>query len=410
MRIAKALATVVLALITLVIGGDTLGGGDPVTQIARPHAFSLASWEVANLPRKWTHALGQIFGSSMDHDAEVSLVRQYFSMTRRINDERERFRRIVAGIDPGDRNASEARLDALRESRDRFEAQVERILEGMITDVLKDEGIWSRLLFQDFIWPPVDLRLATVPRVLIVSPRDEIRLLQTKLLSPDISQAQIEGLEETVDGRDLSSLVQGIAGVATYPALVPDTSSLRDLLRSAAHEWVHHYLFFHPLGRAYWESGPMTTINETVADIVGEEVGDEVYRRHFAGPGELRPEPTPTSPEAPGQDEAFDFGAAMRETRLMADKLLAEGKIEEAEAYMEARRLFMAEYGYVFRKLNQAFFAFNQAYASQPGSVDPIGDQLQQARTESPSLKVFLFRLAAIGSFEAYKVELRVEG
>ena len=279
----------------------------------------------------------------------------------------------------------------------------------MISEVLRDEDIMSSFLFLDTLWPPVDLRLAQVPRVLIVSPRDKIDLMETHLLDPDIADEQIEELERAIDARELSSLVEKISGVATYPSLVPDTRSLRSVLRTAAHEWVHHYLFFHPLGRAYWDSGTMTTVNETVADIVGDEVGREVYRRYFASPEELHPEPAPTPSLAPSEPPAFDFIAEMGETRLMADRLLAEGKVEGAEAYMEERRLFMADNGYVFRKLNQAFFAFHGTYADRPGSVNPIGPQLRGLYERGDALQDFLFSVARFSSYDALKAELGIE-
>ena len=41
---------------------------------------------------------------------------------------------------------------------------------------------------------------------------------------------------------------------------------------TAAHEWVHHYLAFYPLGASYFRSQDLRTLNETVADVVGDEV------------------------------------------------------------------------------------------------------------------------------------------
>ena len=51
--------------------------------------------------------------------------------------------------------------------------------------------------------------------------------------------------------------------------------------------------------------------------------------------------------------------------------LLAQGKIEEAEAYMEERRRFLAANGHFIRKINQAFFAFHGSYATSPASISP---------------------------------------
>jgi hypothetical protein len=66
---------------------------------------------------------------------------------------------------------------------------------------------------------------------------------------------------------------------------------------------------------------------------------------------------------------------------LKVDALLAEGKIAEAEAYMEERRRFFWEHGYRIRRLNQAYFAFHGAYADQPqgpAGEDPIGAAVRE--------------------------------
>jgi acetoin utilization deacetylase AcuC-like enzyme len=95
----------------------------------------------------------------------------------------------------------------------------------------------------------------------------------------------------------------------------------------------------------------------------------------------------------------------MHETRLTADAMLAEGNIEAAEAYMEARRQIFLENGYSIRKLNQAWFAFHGAYADLPGGAagaaeNPVGDTVRQLRAQSNSLNDFLFRISWIWSFE----------
>jgi hypothetical protein len=79
-------------------------------------------------------------------------------------------------------------------------------------------------------------------------------------------------------------------------------------------------------------------------------------------------------------------------TRSRVDELLAEGKVEEAEAYMEERREFFYGHGYLFRKINQAFFAFYGGYQSGSGmagtgGADPIGESVQGIFNESPSLQ-----------------------
>ena len=101
--------------------------------------------------------------------------------------------------------------------------------------------------------------------------------------------------------------------------------------------------------------------------------------------------------------EKKEFREEMRQTRVTADQLLAEGKLEEAETYMEARRAVFWENGYRLRKLNQAYFAFYGAYADEPGGEagdDPVGAAVRAFFSESPSLAAFLKRIAWMTSFE----------
>ena len=93
----------------------------------------------------------------------------------------------------------------------------------------------------------------------------------------------------------------------------------------------------------------------------------------------------------------------MHTTRVKADELLAEGKIEEAETYMEERRQFMWDNGYAIRKLNQAYFAFYGAYADVPGGAageDPVGPAVRALREQSSSLADFINRISWMTSFD----------
>ncbi len=114
--------------------------------------------------------------------------------------------------------------------------------------------------------------------------------------------------------------------------------------------------------------------------------------------------PPEVSPAEPPQSPPFDFRAEMYETRVTTDRLLQEGKIEEAEAYMEMRRRFLWENGYPIRRLNQAYFAFHGAYADLPGGAageDPVGPAVRRLREQSRSLAEFVKRIAWVTSFEA---------
>jgi hypothetical protein len=93
----------------------------------------------------------------------------------------------------------------------------------------------------------------------------------------------------------------------------------------------------------------------------------------------------------------------MHTTRVETDALLAQGKIQEAESYMEQRRQFFWDNGYQIRRLNQAYFAFYGAYADNPqgaAGADPVGPAVRALRAQSTTLADFVNRIAAMSSFQ----------
>jgi hypothetical protein len=202
----------------------------------------------------------------------------------------------------------------------------------------------------------------------------------------------------------VSSLIVNVGGIGVYPTMVAQTSDLNFLTEVVAHEWVHNFLTLRPLGINYLTTPELRTMNETAASIAGKEIGKLVIERYY--PELVPPPPAPTP--APGTQEPsapipFDFRAEMHTTRVTVDQLLAEGKVTEAEDYMEARRRFFWDNGYLIRKINQAYFAFYGAYADEPGGAageDPVGAAVRDLRAQSPSLEAFLKRIAWMTSFE----------
>jgi hypothetical protein len=201
-----------------------------------------------------------------------------------------------------------------------------------------------------------------------------------------------------------------IGGIGVYPTMVMRTTNLQWLLSTISHEWIHNYLTLRPLGILYGETPELRTMNETTASIAGDEIGLLVFKRFYP---ELETASHPTrdlipaslsriSPEAFLRD-TFDFRAQMHETRINVDAMLAEGKIDEAESYMEQRRLIFLQNGYLLRKINQAYFAFYGAYADAPGGAageDPVGPAVRALREQSDSLADFVNTIAWMTSFE----------
>jgi hypothetical protein len=100
----------------------------------------------------------------------------------------------------------------------------------------------------------------------------------------------------------------------------------------------------------------------------------------------------------------------MRDTRLRVDELLAEGRIEEAEQYMEARRQVFWDHGYRhIRRINQAYFAFYGAYADSPrgeAGEDPIGEAVRAVWAQIQDPVEFLRKMAWVTTLEGVQAVL----
>jgi hypothetical protein len=369
-------------------------------EIAGPYVFSISEWELGNFFDKWGYSFEQFFiPGKLSEQEGVKRVEDYLSLAQNASSLEDTINRYKAegNTSEADLKSLEAQLAQLKRQRNSLEDQVEAIIDGQISSVLTDAGLAKSIKVVsrvNLLFPPVDFEFEEEPNVLIVSPRDKIELTKTILLKPDLSLEQIEDIENKVQGIDMSGLVERVGGVATYPSIIPQDVSLQYLLSTVAHEWLHQYFYFHPLGRNYWANYDMTSINETAADIGGDEVGLLVYRRYYA-----QPVSQAAPPAAPSQP-AFDFNKEMRQIRLTVDQYLAQGQVEEAERYMEQMREYLAQNGYYIRKLNQAYFAFYGSYSDTPGSVSPIGGYLAELRQGSPSLGDFVKTVSGISSYE----------
>jgi hypothetical protein len=336
------------------------------------------------------------------------LVFDYLELKDRTNHLGSQLNSIIADPNQGDRQTREAEVrEELERETARREAMApytEQILQSQINRALVelDLSLGGQLI------PPVLYRSEPNSYALIISPREEIRQEANIMLVRGISLDEIIDLETSIEeGQDLSALVVGIGGVGLYPSMVIESGNLDWLIHVISHEWTHNYLSLRPLGLHYAASPELTTINETIADLSADAIQQMVYQLFYP---EFLPEEVPPAPALPREPEfeevvepqtppSFDFRAEMHITRLEADRLLAEGKIEEAERYMEERRAFFWENGYQIRRLNQAYFAFHGSYAADPGGaageegVD-LGQELRVLRSGIPSYKEFM-RLVA---------------
>ncbi|MFC2019387.1 hypothetical protein ACFLU4_05470 [Chloroflexota bacterium] len=371
--------------------GDNFGAR--LGSIVQPYRFSIARWEYETIPCE----IKQGFADKAVTDDGEAVVRRYFSLVRQIEAAAAEIEIAGRGSGVGDVALLRAGLDRLSSAREALTTEVEEILVGQIREVLEAQGIFHPL--DNYIglkasFPPLNFKLDELPYLLVISPRDRIESVKEVTLEPAISLEEIEAIESRAGQLGVSSLVVDLGGFGgTYPTMVGNRFSLRFTLDTIIEEWLHQYLAFRPLGFMYLldvtgisRDYEIATMNETVASMLGKELGGLVYEKYYAqydGDGE------PGAPQ-PG----FDFNKEMREIRRMVDSLLAEGDIEGAEEFMETKRQYLATEGYYIRKLNQAYFAFHGAYADSPTSVSPIGIELKQLRAQSVSLKEFLDAVA----------------
>jgi hypothetical protein len=412
---AFAWAAFSLAL-SLCVARDTrlaLDTPERVRAYIRDIEFDFVDWTLNAVGFKIRHAsvAEQAF---LPEAARSQLVRDYFSLVADLQDVERAIAAHYADPSLADPAAATVALRAheadLRARAQELQPLAEAVLQEQISVSLAEQG----LVVGGQPLPPVSFHFTPLPLALVVSPRHVIRQDANLDVAGDLTLEQQVALEDRVaHALDVSTLVVPLGGVGTYPAMVAQNSDLNWIASVTAHEWAHNYLTLRPLGVNYFTSGELRTMNETTAEMVGEEIGALVIERYYP---ERVPPPPPfrnflrrdQPPDEPGAPR-FDFRAEMRATRVRVDELLAEGKIEAAEAFMEARRAVFWENGYQIRKLNQAYFAFYGAYEVGGGGaagVDPVPPAVRLLRRRSPTVKDFLDTMAVFTSFEQLQAYL----
>lgn len=392
-RIALSLLFVLLASLVLV---SPACPPDEVQNILREEAssyrFSLTTWHVTNLPAKLVSSIARMRAVPPPEERKA-LVDDFFAVQSEIASLERQLARAIAieGHSPLT-EALEADILGMRLEYMSLAPQVELVIEREVTDVLASQGFGISLAGGHFIFPPVLFVFRPAPTMLVASPRDSIELLGYELISPSTTISEFELLEEGVAEHDnLCGLVVSPQALTTYPSIVGEGARFHRTLYLVAHEWGHQYLIFYPLGCTWFRGGVYRQMNETVADIIGYEVADHIYRQYGYEPPPRTPSPTETG---------FDYAAEIGETRLVVGELLEEGRIEEAEQYMEQRRQLFVQEGYYIRKLNQAYFAIRDPYPLLPGSVSPISEQLEELRSYYGTLGEFVVALAWLTTHE----------
>lgn len=407
-----------LALCLVLITASTLPPAEAAARVrayTRMVEFDYVSWTIDALGVKLGQAsLGvpRLLSEKEQHD----LVLEHIRLVSKIEQVEFEIEKIYSDPKVTDKAGAlapwQAQLNQYIEQNKRLGPMAEEIIQAQLSAVLEDLD----LAVGGQVLPPVLYHVTPLPYALIVSPRNVIRQEQNISLLPDLTLGQMVELEQQVEKNlNYSALVVPVGGVGTYPTMVMRTTNVNWLPEVVGHEWVHNFLTLRPLGWNYETTPQLRTMNETTASLAGKEIGTAFIARFYpeylpkpVQPVEKKPGEQPSKPSEP---PPFDFNKEMRITRVTADQLLAEGKIEEAEAYMEARRQVFWDNGYLIRRLNQAYFAFHGAYADVPGGgsagEDPVGPAVVALRAQSPSLAAFLNRISWMTSFSALEAAIR---
>lgn len=369
--------------------------------------YDYANWTVDALFVKANQAATQI-ANYLSVSEQRKAVFDYIDLVRQMDQLQAQISQIYA--DPTVKHP-ELTAKNLLSQQSKLESQreilgpiAESVIQRQVGEAIKQLG----LSFIGQPLPPVLYRVTPLPLDLVVSPRNAIQQDAAISLDPTLSLSAITSLENNVEKNlGVSALVVPVGGIGNYPTMVESSSDLEWNIEVVSHEWTHNYLEFHPLGLSYDNSPELRTMNETTANISGKEIALAVLKKFYP---ELVPPPQPApannsqpSQPAPATPPAFSFQSEMHKTRVQTDLLLSQGKIAEAETYMETERQILWSHGYQIRRLNQAYFAFYGAYADVPGGAqgtDPVGPAVNLLREQSSSLADFIHRVAAMSTFQ----------
>ena len=304
-----------------------------VERITTPYQFDFVNWEseavTSEIGRRWSPP--PLPG---DETGQKALVQTFLDQERRRNELEQGISQIYAAC-PGSSPAAcpakeqqraadlEQNLAEVVARQARIIPLVETILSRQVETVLRDEDF----TVGGQAFPPVAFRLIDPPTALILSPRDRIEKRHFVGLQPGLDNKQRVEIETALDQRgDVSSYVTDVGGLGSYPSMVINHGWLPALIEIIAHEWTHNYFYTFPSNMAWgYQTYPhLTTINETTATLVGQELARKVVTRFYPDWVDRLPPVDNTGVPVPREPSEFD--QAMRRIRLHVDQLLAEGK------------------------------------------------------------------------------------
>ena len=284
-RFARIIDFLALTLaIIIAAGGDVprlTGQSDRVRLFTRDIEFDYPNWV-------WDATWLKIEQSALnapflfERGTNKQLIFEYLRVTQQLIQTEGSIEQIFADPAITDKESTSA---FLRTKRDKLIAKqnslapfAESALQSQLSEALAQLG----LTMAGQPLPPTLYHVSSTPLALIVAPRDHIHQIANVSVLPTLTlDEQIKLEDEVAQSLDVSTLVVGIGGVGVYPTMVTETTDLRWMLETIAHEWTHNYLNVRPLGLNYSTTPELRTMNETTASIVGNEVGNLVLQNYY---------------------------------------------------------------------------------------------------------------------------------
>ncbi len=372
---------------------------ETINYIISHEKHSLLLWELKYLPQKILYSIsGFIFpfeNKNVPKKDPIEIINNYIKVNDQVRKHNREYEyAVIKGNDYKTNIEKEKKIQEYINELEKTQLKTENALEEIISSAIHELDI---SIFPNMIFPPVLISIEPPPSLLILSPRDEIKLEKTILLKSDNSIPQRYKIENTIESlENKSALISDIGGLSTFPATVK-VRSLESTLSTTAHEWFHNYMIFKPLGRSYFSNDKLRTINETAANIFGDEIAKYILdiekNDHLENPKSSEPCKKPD----------FCFGLEMNETRTTVEEYLDQGDLSKAEKYMEDRQKLFLDKGYIIRKLNQAYFAFHGIYADSPSSKSTVFEELTNIRNQSKSLADFIKKIENLSNENDYQ-------
>ena len=387
----KSLNLLVFILVIFVLSGCKNDIFDK--SLEEKEVFSILKYEITTIGNKYIYSFYSIFSKDKKEYPKNSLI-QFKSLTKKIY-ALEKEKETTSTVTSKQKNIEqlEKELTTLRKKRNSILLKIEKEIQKIVRNQIKAEGIDT----QGFVFPPVLIKIFDPPLLLVTSPRNLISREKEILLDSSMKNSRKNIIEQKIlEEEDLSAVILEIGGLASYPSMIKPNTNFERLFELTAHEWLHQYLIFYPLGRSIFKNNEMNEINETLANIFGKEISKKICANELY---EIYCENTELTTTT---NKNFDYDFFMKETRETVDFLLKNNNISKAEKYMEERRKNLENEGILIRKINQAWFAFHGTYTDSPTSVSPVFSILKKIQEDTENMKEFIDILKNIDSYEQF--------